>query len=164
MVWWTGMSEFRARKVLWNHLISAFLSGFGLPISGNTLHLSLSCFDMTMPLCTKPAPLGSFFQFGVEELNWTNLRPIQHVWNWNSDVIAQLQCWTTPMQLWLHWNKLLQPSSKIWWKAIRAEAFCYMNVWMPVVLDWSYSGVMLRCPHNIDHVYFIYWNWRLWDI
>lgn len=101
------MSEFRARKVLWNHLISAFLSGFGLPISGNTLHLSLSCFDMTMPLCTKPAPLGSFFQFGVEELNWTNLRPIQHVWNWNSDVIAQLQCWTTPMQLWLHWNKLL---------------------------------------------------------
>ena len=100
-------------------------------LCGNNLGKALSCFNMTMPLCTKQGPYRNSLSRSV----WKNLIDLHRAltstpshtfgMNWNADcepdLIAQYQCLTSLMIVWLNGSKSPEQCSNISWKAFPEE-------------------------------------------
>ena len=96
-------------------------------LCGNRLGKACSCFSMTMPPCTTRGPYRNGLLSSVSK-NLTGLhRALTSTpsntfgINWNADgepgLIAQHQCLTSLMLLWLNGSKSQQQCSNIQWKA-----------------------------------------------
>ena len=100
-----------------------------LPTCGSSLGKALSCFSMTMLPCIRQGP----FRNNLSTLLWKNLTDLHRAStpsntfgiSWNADcepdLIAQHQCPTLPMLLWLNGSKSPQQCYKIKWKAFPEE-------------------------------------------
>jgi hypothetical protein len=92
---------------------------------------ALNCFSMTVPPCRKRDP----YRNGLSRSVWTNLTGLHRaltsppsntfVMNWNANcepgLMAQHQCRTSLMLLWLNGSKSTQQCSNISWKAFPEE-------------------------------------------
>jgi hypothetical protein len=118
-------------------------------LCGNSLGVALSCFNMTMPLCTKQGP----YRNGLSRSVWKNLTGLERAltsttsntfgMNWNANfepgLIAQHQCPTSLMLLWLNGSKFLQKCSS--GKLFQKSGDCYSSkggtnsILMPMILE-----------------------------
>jgi hypothetical protein len=91
---------------------------------------ALSCFSMRIPPCTKQGPYRNGLSISVEELEGPtqspDLNPIEHLCDelerrLRARLIAQHQCPSSLMLLWLNGSKSPQQCSNIYWKAFPEE-------------------------------------------